>query len=330
MARMNVRRFRPVCDSLEGRRMLSGGAGSLTVGNQIPNVGWSYIVNVASGKVLDDPGGSMDQGTVINQFQLNGGSNQLWKLIPVSNGNVTIVNVYSGLALTDPGGSMANGAPIQQFYASLYSPPSSAQQWRVIPLGNSFNEIVNAASGKVLDIPGFSAANGTHLQQFQWNGGTNQQWEVLHLSGNPIVYNVKNLTSGLVLDDPGGSTASGTTIQQFQFNGGSNQQWDFIPLDDGFDLIVNTTSGMALDVPGNSTSNGTHVQQSLITGLTDQQWRVVPTDDGYDAIVNVFSDLALDDPGGSMSNGTPIQQFQQNGGTNQEWDLLPVKGPLAG
>jgi hypothetical protein len=339
MARRNIRQFRPACDRLEGRQLLSSGGSIGVVLNPggSNNVGVSYIVNVASGKVLDDPGGSMDDGTVIQQFQLNGGRNQLWQLIPQGNGTVVIVNAFSGKALDDPGGSLADGAPIEQF-GQIPGPWGNGgrslqwridQQWSVVRQRNGFDVIVNAFSGKVLDDPGGSMSNGAPLHQFQFNGGTNQQWEVLHLSGNPVVYNVRNLTSGLVLDDPGFSTASGTTIQQFQFNGGSNQQWDFIPLDDGFDLIVNMASGLALDVPGNSTSNGTHVQQSLITGTTDQQWRVVPQGDGFDAIVNVFSDLALDDPGGSKSNGTPIQQFQQNGGTNQEWDLLPVGGPLA-
>ena len=40
-----------------------------------------YIVNAASGKVLDDPNFSTSNGTPMIQFQLNGGLNQQWKLL---------------------------------------------------------------------------------------------------------------------------------------------------------------------------------------------------------------------------------------------------------
>jgi hypothetical protein len=36
--------------------------------------------------------------------------------------------------------------------------------------------VINAFSGKVLDNPGFSTSNGVQMDQWQWNGGLNQQW----------------------------------------------------------------------------------------------------------------------------------------------------------
>jgi hypothetical protein len=48
-----------------------------------PSYGRYYFVrNVASGKYLDVPGGSGDSGTIIQQFQFNGGDNQKWKILP--------------------------------------------------------------------------------------------------------------------------------------------------------------------------------------------------------------------------------------------------------
>src|SRR5262249_13897571 len=44
---------------------------------------------------------------------------------------------------------------------------------------NSFGTIINDASGKMLDDPGFSTSNGALIQQYQGNGGTNQQWTLL-------------------------------------------------------------------------------------------------------------------------------------------------------
>jgi hypothetical protein len=57
---MRQRGFRPSAEGLETRQVLSG----------------YYIANAASGKVLDDPGGSTVDGTHMQQFTWNGGANQ--------------------------------------------------------------------------------------------------------------------------------------------------------------------------------------------------------------------------------------------------------------
>jgi hypothetical protein len=56
-----------------------------------------YIANAASGKVLDDPGFSTANGTVIEQYQPNGGLNQQWELF-VPNPNATTSTNWSGYA----------------------------------------------------------------------------------------------------------------------------------------------------------------------------------------------------------------------------------------
>ena len=55
------------CEALESRQLLSG----------------YYIVNASSGKVLDDPSFSTSNGTLIQQYQLNGEANQQWDLVPL-------------------------------------------------------------------------------------------------------------------------------------------------------------------------------------------------------------------------------------------------------
>ena len=47
------------------------------------------------------------------------------------------------------------------------------QQWQA-----SNGELVNPASGKCLDDPNFNTANGTQLELWTCNGGTNQQWHL--------------------------------------------------------------------------------------------------------------------------------------------------------
>ena len=171
MARTCKHTFRPDCEGLEGRQLLS-----------------YTITNVYSGKALDDPGGSTANGTQIIQYQLNGGLNQKWELIQLYNGNYVIFNDASGKVLDDPGGSTANGTQIIQY--QLHG--GLNQQWKLVHLygpvvGDTERyEIINVASGKALDDPGGSMANGTPIIQYQLHGGFNQQWRI-HEEGTRII-----------------------------------------------------------------------------------------------------------------------------------------------
>ena len=106
--------------------------------------------------------------------------------------------------------------------------------WTLVAAGNApvvTNYVVNASSGKVLDDPDSSTSNGTPIQQYQLNLGSNQQWAFIPLAdGDDLIVNA---SSGKVLDDPNSSTSNGTTVIQYQLNGGTNQQWKLVALTDG-------------------------------------------------------------------------------------------------
>ena len=113
MTRLRRRNRQLNCEALESRQLLSG----------------YYIVNAFSGKVLDDPGFSTSNGAVIQQFQLNGGANQRWNLVPLANGNFEVFNAFSGKVLDDPAFSTANGTDIQQYQLN----GGANQQWKLLP-----------------------------------------------------------------------------------------------------------------------------------------------------------------------------------------------------
>ena len=70
LTRVRRRNHQLNCEALESRQLLSG----------------YYIVNAASGKVLDDPNFSTTNGAAIDQWQLNGGANQRWNVVPQKDG----------------------------------------------------------------------------------------------------------------------------------------------------------------------------------------------------------------------------------------------------
>jgi hypothetical protein len=310
LPRVRRRSHRLNCEALESRQLLSG----------------YYIVNEASGKVLDDPGGSTSNTADIDQWQLNGGANQQWNVVPQTDGRFELVNVSSSKALTDPNFSKSNGTIIQQ------SQPNGGanQQWELVQQQDGNFELLDAYSGKALADPNSSTSNGTPVIQYQPDGGTEQQWTLLAVGKASVVTNyVVNASSGKVLDDPGFSTSNGADIDQWQLNLGSNQRWVFVPLANGNDLIVNASSGKVLADPNSSISNGTTVIQYQLNGGTNEQWNLVGQTDGDWEVKNASSGKVLADPNSSTSNGTAIQQYQPNGGTNQQWNISPFANPVA-
>ncbi|MDR1183810.1 MAG: RICIN domain-containing protein [Coriobacteriales bacterium] len=87
-------------------------------GNQLfnlvfdPSSGYYSIQASHSNKFLDVRGYSWDAGTPVIQWVDNGGLNQRWDLIPLSNGQYQIASAYSGMVLDISGASSALGSPV--------------------------------------------------------------------------------------------------------------------------------------------------------------------------------------------------------------------------
>jgi len=116
-------------------------------------------------------------------------------------------------------------------------------------------------SGRCLDVTGRATTNGTPVEIWDCNGGTNQQWTSLS-NGALQVYGNK------CLDVPGHATAQGTKVEIWDCNGGANQQWTLNS--DG--TIVGRESGLCLDVANAATTNGTAVDIWTCNGASNQKW----------------------------------------------------------
>ncbi len=301
------------CEALEGRQLLSAQQ--------------YFIVNAASGKVLDDPGGSTSNGTAIIQYQLKGGANQKWTIqkdYTDTNGQTVdlIVNVSSGKVLDDPSFGTNPGTGVIQYQEQPGNREN--QDWTLHQLSDGNFQIQNEYNNLYLDDPHSETGNGVDIDQWPLNGsGTpNQEWTLIAASTNQAVtYTVKNASSNQVLDDPNSSASNNTKIVQWQPNGGANQSWTFIPLADGNDLIVNQASGLVLGDPGFSQNRGTGIVQWQLNAGMNEQWQVNQQGNGTYEIANAYSHLALEDPNSSTSEGTQMDQWTWNGTTNQEWYL---------
>ncbi|MFF5232652.1 glycoside hydrolase family 27 protein [Dactylosporangium sp. NPDC000521] len=118
--------------------------------------------------------------------------------------------------------------------------------------------LVSAASGRCLDVPNSSTANGTQPVIWDCNGGANQRWTIDGATLQAL---------GKCLDAPLNATA-GAKVQLWDCNGGTNQQWTLNA--DG--TVRGTASGLCLDVDHNLTANGTVVLLWTCTAAANQRW----------------------------------------------------------
>jgi len=146
---------------------------------------------------------------------------------------------------------------------------------RVIAVEVPQYKIVNKNSGKVLDVQGVSQSNTALIQQWDYLGGANQQWQLVAVDSMSTYYKIVSKNSGKVLDVQGVSTANGALVQQYDYLAGANQQWQLVAVDSTYYRIVNKNSGKVLDVQGISTANGALIQQWDYLGGDNQKWQLV-------------------------------------------------------
>ncbi|WIN00531.1 endo-1,4-beta-xylanase [Actinoplanes oblitus] len=123
--------------------------------------GAKRIVGAQSGRCIDVPNASQNNGTRVQLYDCNGQANQAWTL--TSSKQLT---VYGSKCL-DAAGS-GNGAAVQ-----IYSCNGQAnQQWNV----NSNGTITGVQSGRCLDVWG--TGNGQQVQLYDCNGQANQRFSL--------------------------------------------------------------------------------------------------------------------------------------------------------
>ncbi|MEU4562719.1 ricin-type beta-trefoil lectin domain protein [Actinoplanes sp. NPDC023936] len=138
------------------------------------------------------------------------------------------------------------------WYAALRSVPGSIGE----PATSTGGALAGTGSGRCLDVPNGSTANGTQPIIWDCSGAANQRW----------AYDGQTLQAlGKCLDSPTGATA-GVRAQLWSCSGAANQRWAFV----SGGTVRNAQSGLCLDVSGNA--NGAAVALRTCTGAPNQLW----------------------------------------------------------
>jgi Glycosyl hydrolase family 12/Ricin-type beta-trefoil lectin domain len=137
--------------------------------------GAGTIVNKNSGKCVDAAAAGTANGTVVQQFTCNGTNAQRWSRIATDSGYFRIGNSNStNQVINIAGPSTADGA-----LASLQTYGGGTnQQWLPVSEAGGFVHLIVRNSGKCLDVPAASTADGVQLQQFTCNGTAAQSFKV--------------------------------------------------------------------------------------------------------------------------------------------------------
>ncbi|NUT51170.1 MAG: beta-xylosidase [Saccharothrix sp.] len=140
-------------------------------------------------------------------------------------------------------------------------------------------------SQQCLDNTNLSSADGNRQQQYYCEGGDQQQWNFLPVSGVANTYTAVNQQSGKCLDVSGSGTGDGTAVQQATcVAGAQNQQFTTRKVtysgNDAHDYqLVARHSGKCVDVSEISTAAGARVHQWTCNPVgqgspLNQTWRL--------------------------------------------------------
>lgn len=157
---------------------VNGVSGSTTHSNAIsltvnaPAAPSSWLTNVNSGLVIDDPASSLASGTQLIQYPNNSGNNQKWILSTNSDGSKTIKNSHSGLCVGVNASSSQSAAVVQETCTG-----ASDQNWNLVASGSGY-ELVSEFSGRCLNVPESSLSASTKLIQYTCQGTANEVWKI--------------------------------------------------------------------------------------------------------------------------------------------------------
>ncbi len=129
-----------------------------------PTLKGNELVSSASQRCLDDPSSSTKAGTQLDIWDCNAGANQLFTYTTTHE-----LQFLGNKCIAESG--TAAGATAE---VAACSSTATAQKWTL----NTNGSISNIASGLCLDVTGGpkATANGTGVETWTCNGGTNQSW----------------------------------------------------------------------------------------------------------------------------------------------------------
>jgi len=305
----------PIAAGSDGTQMFIGGDGYAYARKGVAYNGWTK------------EGGPLDVTNFGASIAAGAGGAQAIIL------STDVVDGRTGIATTawttesDLTTDTANGRPVQLTDCNGWR----SQEWLYQHGKTGSLQLYNPTSGRCVDTPNSSTADGVALQIYTCNGSTAQQFNPPAAPPAPSgpITNAVMKKCAIPASTAAAATA-GAAVVLFACGVGytapsctsSCVTGPVLPwsLDPDGTLMA---GGLCLGVVGGetATANATLVQLATCAGGLDQQWVV-----GYDSssnprLVNPNSGRCLDDPGSTTTNGTQLRIYTCNNTGAQVWDI---------
>jgi len=290
------------------------------------------IVSAQNGLVLDLSGWDTSNGAKIDQWEWLNQDNQKWTFEPLSgadSGAYRIHSLLTGKCIVVLYASKEDGGKIVQYDCNN---TDNEKWWFSEYNGNQV--IWNKYSGKVLDIPLGKRDWGLQMQQYTWNEGPGQQWQITQIqTGESVIvdpakqYKIVSAQNGLVVDLSGWATENEAKIDQWEWLNQDNQKWVFEPLsgaDAGTYLIKSVYSNKCLVVSGGSVNDEAKIVQYDCNYTDNGKWYISFFGGNY-VFRNKHSGKVLDVPYGLRDWGLQLWQYTWNEGPGQQWLIVEAQ-----
>ena len=178
----------------------------------VPHDGGSntYYFNTSTGARMAD--------VVQGNYYFRPGDGVGLKLANVANDSYEIASALGIQYLDVSAASTADCANVQIWECTH----TNAQVFTIQKASGNYYKIINANSGKAVDVTGGDSRNGVNVQQYAWNGTDAQLWLPVECGGGVVFF---NKATSKVLDVASAICASGTNVQSWEFNGTQAQTW---------------------------------------------------------------------------------------------------------
>lgn len=236
------------------------------------------ITNPKTGKVLDLNEALPKSGANIQLWEANGSCAQRWKVQPKTSNQYQILSTcQNGYAISIQGDKAANNVNVQLAVTSN----TANQFWNIVPLERPladgvYNVAAKSSQKQVLDVTEGKANDGTNVELYGTNGGSNQKWQFIY---NPKTddYTILSPYSNKALDINEAILRDGSNIHIWSRNDGCNQRWDISKDASGYYSIISAcNAGMSLDA--NGLSSGSNITIWTAHGGNNQKWSLTKSD----------------------------------------------------
>lgn len=248
----------------------------------------------------------------------------------LSNGGYVMVPASGvGLALDTQGATTTNGANVR-----LYIRRASAGQLVTVQTYGSHRIIRFTLTGMVCDVKGGTPKAGANVQQYTWNKGLNQQWDMVE-SGTATIdgtsyptYYVRSAKNDQYEMGVVGSSASRANIQLEARSTSADHRWAFVPtklLQGGipYRLISASSSSVCVGLSGKKGD-----AQAQLVGVADsdlQRWLAVDMGSQYLKLESLSSRGTYLTPKGlAASSSNPVTVQKATTDTSQQWRAVIV------